>query len=75
MFTFTIPFHFLFHRSIPYSSPAIRDAPAEAILQKVAHEVNNLHASYKSVVDVSIDFHSKISSKSDKIFHMVGLIL
>ena len=44
------------------------------ILQKVAHEVNHLiMALKKSVVDVSIDFHSKINSKSDiKIFHVIG---
>ena len=41
---------------------------AEVVLQKVAHEVNylfDLHGSQKSVVDVSIDFHSKINSKLD----------
>ena len=51
---------------------------AEVILQKVAHEGNNLydlHCSY-AVNDLSIDIHSTINRKSDvKIYLVVGLIL
>ena len=41
---------------------------AEVILQKVAHEQNNLYdlnCSEEPVVDLSIDIHSTINRKSD----------